>query len=429
MIKRLLGLCLLGMPAAFGYQLSGYAWRQPETRFHYDLVDLNGQRQSPSGIRWNDGFSEALQRWNRFSAFTFHGNEGEGGDPCAGDGRNVAGFRRDDCGFQFSSNTLAITYSQFRFGELDEADIVFNGNLNWDIYSGPLRGVDEFVRVSTHELGHALGLAHEDSSVPSIMTSLVNDLEYPQKDDLDGVASLYGSPDSLPPGCEAVILSLDREVTGEFAKGDCHRFLIVTSPWDSDDSYVDVYRFTLPETALVVVSMTSDQVDAYLELMTDDGRLIASDDDGGKGTNALLYTWLEPGTYRVVANTATLNAVTGAYRLEVKAGVTRLPGVRLLENRDLEIDAVDINGRSHRATLRFYHRPDDPGGWYWRLVRLSEDGDPDVAAATYVFSSQAVILNPVTAFGHRYDAVLERYINPSDPLGWYWRLGDVRPRR
>ncbi len=427
-LTALLGYAL----SAPAYQLSGERWPRPEATFRFDIVDLSGKRRAPSGTSWNAGFFEAMRRWNEATVFTFHGRDGEVHDPCSTDGVNAVGFRLDDCGFAFGRTTLAVTYSQFAWdGTLSETDIVFNGNLDWDIYAGPLRRADEFIRVATHELGHALGLGHEDGGIPTIMTSLVGDLEFPQKDDVAAVTALYGGSPPRPSGCEETTdIPLNRMVEGRFEAGDCQRRFLPGPVFDSDDSYVDLYRFRLPVAALVVVEMESESVDSYLELYDLNGeRLLAWDDDSGRGLNALLYVYLQPGSYRLVANTATISAAAGAYRLQVVVNLDGPPAAELLDDRRLRIRSVAVDGAFFEAVLSPYANPLDPEGLYWRLAAVAPGGDPKLRGVTFVPGSEALLFNPAAALGRRYDAVLQRYRNPLEPDGWFWKLESAWPRQ
>ncbi|BCX89128.1 hypothetical protein MIN45_P1498 [Methylomarinovum tepidoasis] len=424
-------LVLYGVAAtSFAYQFMGGRWPQPETTIRFDLVDTQGRDRAPSGTRWNDGFREAMERWNRSTGFTFHADEGTAPDPCRSDGQSGAGFRVDDCGFVFGRTTLAITYTQTRAGLIEEADIVFNGTLDWDIYSGPLRRREDFVRVATHELGHVLGLDHEDSGVPSIMTSLVSDLEFPQKDDMDGVAVLYDVPSPQPEACRRqVAILLNQPVEGRFEPSDCQRRFLADSPFDSDDSFVDLYRFQLPVTALVVVQLASDTADSYLELYDRERqKLIAWDDDSGTGLDAMLYARLEPGEYLIQANTALSWAQTGDYRLQVRVNLDQPSAARLTDDWNIVIDAVEVDGGLLHGELLSYVNPLDPEGLYWRLGNIAAGGASGRGGVVYFPGSRNVIFNPIDALGRHYDAVLRPYVNPADPTGWYWRLESAWPR-
>jgi N-acetylneuraminic acid mutarotase len=84
-----------------------------------------------------------------------------------------------------------------------------------------------------------------------------------------------------------------------------------------DQSFVDQYRITLPSRGRLTIRMNSNQFDAFLVLLNSPLQLpeIATDDDSGGGTNALISLDLDAGTYIILANSALETAVTGAYTL------------------------------------------------------------------------------------------------------------------
>lgn len=102
--------------------------------------------------------------------------------------------------------------------------------------------------------------------------------------------------------------AIDTRIVGRLALGDCE--------YPFDDSYVDVYEFTLPAAATVQVDMTSDEVDSYLGLFSGAGAFLAGDDNSGGGTHARIVAALEPGRYRVWANTST-GGSSGDYALTI----------------------------------------------------------------------------------------------------------------
>ena len=79
------------------------------------------------------------------------------------------------------------------------------------------------------------------------------------------------------------------------------------------------YSFTLGQAGSVEIDLFSTAFDAFLTLRegTDiEGRLVATDDDGGQGTNSRIATELSAGTYTIEA-TSYATGVTGAFTLRV----------------------------------------------------------------------------------------------------------------
>ena len=103
-------------------------------------------------------------------------------------------------------------------------------------------------------------------------------------------------------------LAVDQAVTGRLSLGDCE--------FRQDESYVDVYEFTLQSSSAVQIDMASGDLDAYLGLFDGDGRFLTEDDNSGGSGNARIVTQLGAGRYRVWANT-TKGALSGAYTLTV----------------------------------------------------------------------------------------------------------------
>ena len=179
------------------YTLSGPKWPQSGATFY---VDITG-----SGGLWNTGFETAMSRWNAATPYFQFSIVNQFWDPCSnpngGTVRNGAKFDTMDCGVAFGASTLAVTHTWSSGGTIVQSGVVFNSTKTWDVYSGPYQGgghagVQDFARVAVHELGHSLGLGHENS-LPSIMASAVvvgSTIEVPQTDDVNGVQALYGPP-------------------------------------------------------------------------------------------------------------------------------------------------------------------------------------------------------------------------------------------
>ena len=175
------------------YVTEGNKWPKARTTFQVDIPGAGGA--------WDDAFEEAMYRWNDETNFKFSIVRDSFGDPCNDPNVSAAingvAFSDTVCGFAWSDQVIAISLTWVRNdrNEIVQTGVLFNTDEDWDVYSGPwwrdpYFGINDFRRIAVHELGHGLGLGHEDS-VAAIMQSVAGDMEYPTADDIAGVNFLY----------------------------------------------------------------------------------------------------------------------------------------------------------------------------------------------------------------------------------------------
>jgi hypothetical protein len=210
----LIGIALgLGPSLSPAYVLEGQIWKVGGITINMNINATQYRLTSFRGFPLSDG-SPSFQRpywgvaadWNRYLLrlqIYPHPNWNPAGGTF-GNGVNKISFGSTLGGNKLDADTVALTeyYYNPATNTFIEADTVYNENIRWNSYRGPLwwRSMD-IRRVMLHETGHMIGLDHPDTAgqrVNAIMNSVVNNTDDLTYDDVTGAQALYGERAAPP---------------------------------------------------------------------------------------------------------------------------------------------------------------------------------------------------------------------------------------
>lgn len=396
--------CSLALPAS-AYEIDGSKWVGGSTTFY---VDIDGA--SYSEISWSLATLEALAEWSDKTVFEFSVVE-EYRDPCLRDYFNSIDFTDDVCGSDYGENTLAVTLISYETQDLGppaiaESDIVVNSARQFDIFSGALGSskagifAADFRRVALHELGHAIGLGHEETQL-AVMAPTLGDIDSLQEDDIAGINHLYTGLTR----CEIKSLPYGR-IEGALSSGDCTVDKLTVG--GSDESYIDLYEFDVSE-GMVDFNFTVEagQLDAVLILATRDLRYLAVDTASATTCNSSLSKSLGTGAYLIMVNTydqpiKTECVGSGRYTLTSQFESSRRPAlsgaVSLLGTQHGASFEGGIRANGEQSYGNFFQPTDSLDIEAQVLVDPSHVGESGFILVAAILSDQFLMLNEQGVF-------------------------------
>jgi len=98
----------------------------------------------------------------------------------------------------------------------------------------------------------------------------------------------------------------------------------------NDDSFTDLYVFSLSTSAELTINLASTDFDSFLRLLSDQSEVLLEDDDSGSNFDATITTTLAAGNYKILTNSATNQEQTGAYTLTLTTSNQPQDATRLI---------------------------------------------------------------------------------------------------
>jgi PKD repeat protein len=225
MSQRLKALPILLVLAAAAAAVPAQAYEYPQCLGYSKRWDAASITMYPSAIQFGNGWGysqfkapleEARQAWNYSPAYGFpisffYNNSSIG---AVNDGLNSIAIRNLSTGWGYDPDFLATTIVRYdactlfvEYGSILEADIFFNftGSMSsaWNTVLEPspsdVEGSYNFAIVAMHELGHAMGLDHENDLLATMNSEypfggpIGRDMLEPHADDVKGIRAGYGS--------------------------------------------------------------------------------------------------------------------------------------------------------------------------------------------------------------------------------------------
>ena len=391
---------------ASGIKWSGGSYGTPGGNVTWSFAEFNyPERLSFSQQLYNslkDDVRNAFNNWESIANITFTETTDSANTDIRVGMNNIDGF----------NNTLGSAHYTYTSNSFNYADIQLDTSENW---SGSL----PFLTL-LHEIGHAIGLGHEDS-VPAIMNSTIDtNLTNLTSDDKAGVIKIYGSAVSTAP--TDIPASIDTTAIADIGKDYLG---VIDSVIDTDWIKVELFAGTDYTIKLKGVETKSGTLDdpfiagIYNTLGTSLGSS-TSNDDGGIGLNALVnFTATQTANFFVAAQTYSTTAKDGdsyALSIEYAAPNTNFKAtdsknlfqgnqgidsvqysmlysqVTISTSNQSDTFFIDHNGVRDQLTnierVQFLDKNialdiDDNAGKAYRLYKAALDREPDTAGLGY----------------------------------------------
>ncbi len=362
--------------AVNAYVLGGWSWQYNNIVFH---TGFNSGEDGTSAASYQSALNNAINSWDGKSNFQYEINSAYI-DPCAAGDDNSVSFESDVCGTAFgSSGVLAVARtSYYSNGNTFYSDIIFNSAKNWSIHNNTgffseIFDPYDFQRIALHEVGHTLGLDHEEGNASIMYPSYQNSVTTLQTDDINGIRAIYGfgnpTDDYADDTSAATAINFATDVSGSIEVG-------------GDDDY---FRISVPAGGGDLDIYSTGSTDTYGYLLDSSGSIIAENNDSGTDSNFKITRTLSVGTYyiRVRGN---YFVTTGTYTVRANIAI-QTPAAPIATVQS--IDQINLLWTSVNSAT--YYRLYNDNTQIYAGTNLSYNNTGLVSNTTYTYTLQACI--------------------------------------
>ena len=385
--------------AVNAYVLLTNSWASNNIVFY---TGLNTNEDGTSAADYQSALNNAMTSWHNNSNFQYSINSAYK-DPCdtSNSDINSARFKGDICGTAFGITTLAIASSSHYSGTTNKARayIIFNSSKSWGIHDNSSNSPTDFKRVALHEVGHTLGIGHEEDNASIMYPSYQSNITTLQPDDINGIRAIYGTYDHGDNTSTATAISFNTNVSGNIDTGDDDDYFSISVPAGGDD--LDIY--------------STSSIDTYGYLLDSSGSVIAEHDDlTATDKNFKITRTLSAGTYYIRVK-GHYFATTGTYtlRADITNAISTPDGINATDGSSSSYVRVSWNSVNNASSYIVY-RSNGSEGVYSQIASTSSSSYDDssvVVAITYSYKIKACTGSNGTGICSDYSDYASGYIS------------------